>query len=194
MATAGLALFAVLSSGCATMFVDTGLKDVAASEYTQPPQVKPVQMLFNFQTKGAGNARATKFLAEEVNATVKASGLFSEIGSQPVAGGALISVTINNVPVTDNAFSKGFATGLTFGLAGNTVTDGYICVVDYTAAPGMPMLEAKTRHAIHTNIGAKKAPANGVRAKSPEEAVKTMTRQIVGNALKQLSNDPEFAK
>jgi hypothetical protein len=191
-ATLGVTLFAVLMSGCATMFVDSGLKDVAPTEYMKPPEPKPVQLLFNFQTKGAANARATKFLTDEVTRTVQGSGLFSSVGSQPVAGGALLSVTINNIPVTEDAFSKGFATGLTFGLAGNTVTDGYVCTLDYVAASGRPVMQVKTRHAIHTNVGAKKAPDNAVKAESPEMAVKTMARQIVGNGLKELSLDPGF--
>src|SRR5689334_22745467 len=124
---AAVAFAAMLMSGCATMYVDKGLKDVASSEYMKPPEPKPVQLLFNCQTKGAANARATKFLAEDVTKIVSGSGLFSSVSTAPMPGGALLSVTINNVPITDNAFSKGFATGLTFGLAGSQVTDGYIC-------------------------------------------------------------------
>jgi hypothetical protein len=191
-ATLGVLLSVVLMSGCATMFVDTGLKDVPASEYMKPPQPKPIQLLFNFQTKGAANARATKFLTDDVTRTVQSSGLFSSVSTQPVTGGTLLSVTINNVPVTEDAFSKGFATGLTFGLAGNTVTDGYVCTLDYSAAAGGQPIQVKTRHAIHTNVGAKKAPEHAVKAKSPEEAVRTMARQIVGNGLKDLSLDPRF--
>jgi hypothetical protein len=191
-ATLGVALFAIFMSGCATMFVDSGLKDVASTEYMKPPEPKPVQLLFNFQTKGAANARATKFLTDEVTSTVQDSGLFSSVSAQPVAGGALLSVVINNIPVTEDAFSKGFATGLTFGLAGNTVTDGYVCTLDYAASAGAPVMQVKTRHAIHTNVGAKKAPDHAVKAASPEAAVKTMARQIVGNGLKDLSVDPRF--
>lgn len=189
---AAVALVAVFMSGCASMYVDKGLKDVAASEYLKPPEPKPVQLLFNFQTKGAANARATKMLAEDVKKAVSGSGLFSSVSTDPVAGGALLSVTINNVPVTEDAFSKGFATGLTFGLVGSAVTDGYICTLDYLPATGRPQMQKKVRHAIHATIGAKKAPENGIKAKSMLDAVQTMTRQIVGNGLKDLSQDPGF--
>ncbi len=189
---AGLLLLALLTSGCATMYVDNGLKNVARSDFMASPQPRPVQLLFAFQTKGAANARATTQLSEQVTKTVTESGLFSSVSTAPVEGGALLSVTINNIPVTDDAFSKGFATGLTFGLAGSQVTDGYLCTIDYQAASGRPMLQAKVRHAIHTTLGAKKAPANGVKAKSIAEAVNTMTSQIVGNGLKDLSLNPAF--
>ena len=81
-----VAFVALLMTGCATMYVDNGLKEVASSEYMKPPEPKPVQLLFNFQTKGAANARATKFLAEDVQKTVAASGLFSSLSAEPVAG------------------------------------------------------------------------------------------------------------
>lgn len=192
IAATTVAALALMTTGCATMFVDSGLKDVPASDFMKPPAPKPVQLLFGFQTKGAPNARATKFLNDDVFNLVKASGLFSSVGTEPVEGGALLSVTINNVPVTEDAFAKGFATGLTFGLAGNTVTDGYVCTIDYLAGSGRPTLQTKTRHALHTNIGAKKAPPNAVKAKSATEAVKTMSNQIVANGLKDLSHDPGF--
>lgn len=189
---AGLLLLAMVTSGCATMYVDNGLKTVSKSDFMAPPAPKPVQLLFTFQTKGAANARATKQLSEQVTKTVMDSGLFSSVSTEPVTGGAMLSVRINNVPITEDAFSKGFATGLTFGLAGNQVTDGYVCTVNYQAVAGGTMLESKVRHAIHTTIGAKKAPENGVKAKSILEAVNTMTDQIVGNGLKELSHDPRF--
>jgi hypothetical protein len=191
-AAVAVAALSLLSTGCATMYVDKGLKDVSQSEYMKPPEPKPVQLLFNFQTKGAANARATKFLTEEVTKTVTASGLFSTVSTDPVPGGALLSITVNNVPITDNAFAKGFATGLTFGLAGSQVSDGYVCTIDYLPAAGRSQIQKKVRHAIHTTVGAKGAPENGIKAKSPTAAVQTMTRQIVGNGLKELSQDPAF--
>lgn len=190
--SAFLILAAAVLTGCSTMYVDNGLKDVSTAEYKHPSSAQPAQLLFTFQSKGAPNARATSFLKDQVLETVKASNLFSSVSTDPVPGGALLSVVINNVPVTDNAYSKGFATGLTFGLAGNVVTDGYVCTVDYSK-DGAAKIEKSTRHAIHTTIGAKGAPANATKAKSPDEAVKTMARQIVGNALKDLSADPQFA-
>jgi hypothetical protein len=189
---AAAAALSLLSTGCATMYVDKGLKDVAPAEYMKPPEPKPVQLLFNFQTKGAANARATKFLSEEVTRTVTSSGLFSSVSADPVTGGALLSITLNNVPITDNAFAKGFATGLTFGLAGSQVSDGYVCTIDYLPAAGRTQMQKKLRHAIHTTVGAKGAPDNGIKAKNPTEAVTTMARQIVGNGLKDLSLDPQF--
>ncbi len=98
-----LILAAVVLPGCATMYVDNGLKDVSATEYKKPTTPQPAQLLFAFQTKGVANARGTEFLKKQVTETVAASGLFSSVSTDPAPGGALLSVVINNVPITDNA-------------------------------------------------------------------------------------------
>jgi hypothetical protein len=183
----------VALTGCATHYVDGSVKDVPASQFTKPAQPKPAQLVFEFQTKGAANTRATEQIKPMVLDSLKASGLFAQVDDKPLAGGNLISVTINNVVLTDDAFSKGFMTGLTFGAAGSTVTDGYICTVKYLAAgPGGTAITKTTKHAIHTSLGSAGAPPNSVKAASIEEAVRTMVRQIVSNALSDLSRDPAF--
>jgi len=185
---------AVSATGCATHYVDTALKDVPPEKVVKVASPKPVQLLFEFQTKGATNARATDKLKAQTTDLVTKSRLFSEVSATPVQGNAVLSIVVNNVPLTDNAAAKGFATGLTFGLAGNTVTDGYICTMNYLPGNNTPKVTATVRHAIHTNIGAKGAPENAVKSASVTEAVETMMRQIVTNGLNTLASDPGFAK
>ncbi len=179
-------------TGCASFYVDTATREVPAEAYGKPASPHPVQVVFEFQTKGVANARASQYLAPLVMEQIKGSGLFSELKTTPVAGGALLSIVLNNVPLTDDAFGKGFVTGLTFGLAGSQVSDGYVCTMKYLAQPQAPAISSTARHAIHTVMGAKGAPANGARMDNLETAVKTMTRQIVSTALDALSHDPEF--
>lgn len=185
-------LFVALLSGCATHYVDTATTDVPLSAYKKVDTPKPVQVVFEFQTKGVANARATEHLKAQVIEQIKASGLFSSVEEKPVSGGATLGVTLNNVPLTDDIFGKGFVTGLTFGLAGSQVTDGYVCTVDYSANDQGSPVRKTARHAIHTVLGAKGAPSNAEPAKNIDEAVRTMTRQIVANALRDLSLDPLF--
>jgi len=40
------------------------------------------------------------------------------VSGDPTSNGALLNVTINNIPLTDNAEAKGFMTGFTLGLVG----------------------------------------------------------------------------
>jgi hypothetical protein len=181
-------------TGCIslTSYVDNGTKEVMASDFKKPAEAKPVQMLFEFQTKGVVNARVTDLMRERVTKQVGESGLFSTVGDKPVPNGALLSVTINNVPLTDNAYGKGFVTGLTLGAAGSEVTDGYVCTVKYLDAGTSQPIVKEVHHAIHSTIGAAAAPANSTKAESPAVAATIMTRQIVSQGLNELSRDPAF--
>lgn len=182
----------VLLTGCATHYVDGAVKEVPPSQFAKPTQPKPVQLVFEFQTKGAANARATEHVKPMVVDSLKTSGLFAQVEDKPVAGGALLSVNLNNVALTDEAFAKGFMTGLTFGLAGSTVTDGYQCTVSYLAPGASAPIIKTSKHAIHTALGASGTPPNGQKAASVEDAVRTMVRQVMGLALNDLSQDPQF--
>jgi hypothetical protein len=179
-------------TGCSSFYVDSTTQEVPVSQYRHVEPLHPVQVLFEFQTKGVTNAVATNLLKKSVLEQVDSSGLFSEVSEEPVADGALLGITLNNVPVDDDVFSKGFVTGLTFGLAGSQVTDGYVCSATYSDGTHSKPIVKRARHAIHTTVGASKAPDNAVKADNLEKAVKIMTRQVVSNVLNDLSNDAEF--
>ncbi|WP_157280991.1 hypothetical protein [Pelomonas sp. Root1237] len=181
-----------LLGGCASAYLDGSTKEIAAAQFKKPPAPAPVQVLFDFQTKGVANAQATAMLRDRVSAQVKASGMFSEVGSAAVPNGAVLSITLNNVPLTDNAFSKGFVTGLTFGLAGSQVSDGYICTATYRASGDAAPVVKQARHAIHTTMGAAATPGNATKMPNLQEAAFQMTNQVVSNVLNDISQDPSF--
>lgn len=182
----------LLVSGCASFYVDGTAGEADPAGFRKPDAPRPVQVLFEFRTKGVANDRGTGLLKPQVTDRVAASGIFSAVGDKPVAGAALLSITIDNVPISDDAFQKGFVAGLTLGLAGSVVTDGYVCTVQYRGSTDAPPIEKRTRHAIHTSLGASAAPPNATKAKNIDAAVTTMTRQIVDRALQDLSQDPDF--
>lgn len=188
----GLMSLMLLLSGCVNVYVDTMTQDLKPEQIRKVESPKPVQLLFEFQTKGATNSRATEHVKGDVLTHVKDSGLFSEVSAEPVRGGGILSLIIENVPLTQDAASRGFVTGLTFGLAGNVVTDGYVCTVVYANDANPGKITAVAKHAIHTAIGAQSAPVNAVESPSIDEAVKKMVRQIVTNALNNLAANPNF--
>lgn len=186
----GLLASMALLTGCASMYVDTATKEVPVTEFKQVANPKPVNVVFEFQTKGVPNSRATAFLKDQVIEQVKASQLFTVENGGSDAG--MLNITLNNMPITEDAAAKGFVTGLTFGLAGSTVSDGYICTISYLA-PGQTQPIVKTaRHAIHTTVGNATPPAGVVKAANAETAVRSMTREVVSNALNDLSHDQQF--
>lgn len=190
--TAMAVSLAVVLSGCASIYVDKATPEIPSSAFKKPASPKPVQVLVEFQTKGVANAAVTNLLAPKIIDQIKESGLFTDVRSTPAPDGSLLSVTLNNVPLTDDAFNKGFVTGLTFGLAGSQVSDGYVCTLKYTPTTQSTPITKTARHAIHTVLGAKEGPANGIKVDSFEIAAYTMTRQIVSTALDELSRDPGF--
>jgi len=179
-------------TGCVTPYVDGGVKEISSDTFKKPISPAPAQLIFEFQTKGVLNTQATGFLKTQVTEQVQTSGLFSSVSDAANQSGGLLTITLNNVPVTDDAFAKGFLTGFTFGVVGSTVTDGYVCTVKYFPSGKTEPVVKSTRHAIHTSIGATSGPVNATKMDSLEAAVRAMTRQIVSNALNDLSQDPSF--
>jgi len=190
---AGLLLLACgMLSGCLStkMYVDPVLPQVSKADIPVVPHPRPVQVLFEFQTKGNANASATGEIKPRVLAVAEQSGLFSSVSDTPANGEAgILKISINNVPVDKNAAAKGFGTGLTFGLAGTMVTDGYVCTASYSY--GGHTTETTVKHAIYTTIGNHAAP-QGLTPLQPADAVHQVADQLTWNALKQLADKQAF--
>lgn len=192
---AGLLLFAwccLLVAGCANFYVDKGLPEVAASELKAPSKPRPVQLFFQFETKGSANARATELLKAQVVDLVTRSGLFAAVQDAPSTDSGTLQITINNVPLSDDAMAKGFVTGLTLGLAGSVVGDGYVCNLQYKASDSATPIDLEVHHAIYTSIGATSGPEHATKVDNGETAIRTVARQAVMNLLLQLSQNAQF--
>lgn len=189
---AALAMTAVGGSAWAGAFLDGSLPDLKPEERVKVAQPRAAQMMFEFQTKGVANQRATTQVKTWVVETAQASGLFSTLGEAAVPDGGLLTITINNLP-SEGAASKGFVTGLTFGLKGSTVADYYDCTFEYAAAPGAPKVVKTLRHTIYFTIGATGAPENAVKMKNVMAAVEGMVRQSVSHGLNDLGRDAVFS-
>ena len=183
----------ILLGGCVSLkaHVDPALGYVAETEKAQIENPRPVQLVFEFQSKGAANARATKEMSDLVFRVVSESDLFSEVTKDPVEGGALLSITINNIP-QENAGAKGVATGLTLGLAGSTVSDFYEGQARFVAGSNAPEIGSEKQHAIHSVIGAGSSPEGMVPSANIQEAAETMTEQLVQHLVNELALQPEF--
>lgn len=190
-----IALIVLVSSfatACVNMYVDNGTKEISTSQFKKPVSTSDTQLIFEFRTKGAKNDRATNLLNEQIVEQVKSSGLFSNVSVAPVPSGAILSIVLDNIPLTDDAASKGFLTGFTFGLAGSQVSDGYVCTAKYLPPANGKSISTEAKHVIHTTIGNASTPVNATKAESIIIAVRTMTRQIVSNVLNNLSLDNDF--
>lgn len=190
-AIVGMLAASTMLTGCASFYVDTATKEVPVAQFKKPAHPKDVQLAFEFQTKGAPNSRATAMLQGQVTDQIVGSGLFalSNQGTQ----NAMLNISINNVPVDgQNPAAQGFVTGLTFGLVGSAVTDGYICTVSYLPPGQTKPIVTTAKHAVHVTLGNASAPSTAQKSASAEDAVRKMAREIVSNALNDLANAPEF--
>lgn len=179
--------------GCAAFYVDGHAPEVPAAQFKKPVTPAEVQLIWEFQTKGVPNARATEFLKARVQEQFAASGLFARVSDAPVPGGALLTATVNNVPLNDDAAAKGFVAGLTFGLAGQTVGDGYECTLRYLPArTGAAPVVASGKHVLYTSVGTGGPPPGAQKMAGIEEAITTVMRQLISRTLNDLSQAPAF--
>jgi hypothetical protein len=183
----------------AAVFVDATLGDVKPDQKVVVAHPQPVQLLFQFRTKGSPNMQGTKELKPQVLDAVKASGLFSDVSEAPVASGAILNVVIDNVldsAEQSAAAGQGFATGATLGIAGSTVREHYTCNIDYVGAPDAPKITRRATHLLLVQMGLihSGTPDNAVKVDGGiKGGVAVMTRQIVANPLNAIASDPAFA-
>lgn len=95
-----------------------------------------------------------------------------------------MSVTVNYL-VEKDATAKGFATGLSFGLARTMVTDRYELHASYQVDDRAP-LHKTYRHAMHSTIGNAKGP-EGLQPQDTQSAFKKVFEQLFLNLLTELS-------
>lgn len=194
-AVRGLAVLscAFVVTGCLSVksYVDPALPHVTKADIVATANPRPVQVAFEFRAKGSLNASVTAELQPRVVAVAAESGLFSTV-SKDAAGpdAGLLTLVIDNVSVDgENAAAEGFGTGLTFGLVGTMVTDGYIANMIYTR--GGQSTSVDVRHAVHSTIGNHSGPA-GMTAMAPQDAAFQVIDQIVWNGLDQLADKQAF--
>jgi len=191
---AGVLALALSLSACISTraYVDNSLGDPNYAALKKPAQPQPVQLLFEFQSKGVANANATDFLKSSVYEQVSQSGLFSQVSYLPVPSGKKLTVSINNVPATDDAVSKGVGVGLTFGLVGTGITDLYVCTASYLS-PGREPVTKEIKHSSYSTVGNKAGPP-GLKPLSLDQAVRTVVAQMLGKALQEIDDSSDLAQ
>lgn len=181
------------SAQAARYFVDNTLGDVPAEQAVTVAEPKPVQLLIEFKSNGAANARATRYVTPIVTRLVTESGYFSQVSTSPVEGGAVLSVVIDNIFDRDAAVRAGMETGSSFFLNGNAVADNYVGSAEYLRGDDTPSIKKEARHILITAIGRIGEPENATRARNQTEALETVLRQIVARTLHDVVSDPAFA-
>ena len=134
----------------------------------------------------------TNNLYTKVQEEVLQSGLFSEVKSMGNKDIPTLQISINNFAL-NNAHARGFLVGVTFGVAGSTVGDGFMCKLKYTKSGSTTPVEAATQHAIFTSLGLIHGRPVAKEVSTAAIAEDLMTRQCVKKLLLDLAQTPEFA-
>jgi hypothetical protein len=155
-----LSCMACLSTGCiaAKSYVDPQFRTASYMNIEPVAKPKPLVVESTFQSNGKESKQLRQAVRSRVTKVLHGSKLFYEADAAEKAQAAHLKIVVNNVGDVGAAFGKGFATGLTFGIVGSKVVDGYVMTATYTAPAGTPATKTY-KHAIHTTVGLKSAPA-----------------------------------
>ena len=185
---------AAIIAGCAKSYVDPTYKDASYDQLTASTAPVKVVLEFEFQTNGKKNNTAEKAVRPMLVDMLRDSRVVTPVeDTDQESGAGRLKITMNNVGDIGNAFAKGFGTGLTFGLIGSMVTDGYIFTAEYTPPGDENSISKSYEHALYTAIGNKSGP-DGLESMSPAEAFRAVLEDLVIVYLKDLQKDGYLAK
>ncbi len=99
-----------------------------------------------------------------------------------------IKITADNISDLKQALNKGFATGLTLGMAGNRVQDYYQFTCHYLNK-NQALYSTQYNHALITAIGNVAPPSDSTVQSNPKTAFASITKDIVINCLVDLQKN-----
>jgi hypothetical protein len=144
-------------SGCISTksFIDPTMPRVGYDDVKRAGEPLRLRLVVQFQRNGAPFPGADPTLRENAERVLLASGV---IVPDPQAAGE-IRVVVNNIADLAQARRRGFGTGASLGIAGNTVTDAYEMSVTISRGGKVAQREG-IKHALHTAIGNVSLPPN----------------------------------
>lgn len=177
-----ISVSALTMSGCLSMntYVDPQYSDLSFASVELSTDTA-YNLKTELLTNGKPNARGSKTMMEV------AEKVFTKGGISLDENAPGLNISCDNVADMGDAAAKGFGTGLTLGMMGSTVTDGYECTFTLDSEDGEM---AKTyKHALHSTIGNADAPIENVEAVSPIIGFEHMLEDLVIKFLMDIGED-----
>ncbi len=146
-------------SGCGMIqhsYVAPTVTEIDPSLLQRPKSPHKIRFTFEFQRNGEYRQDVTANVSKSARAKLELTGIV-KIVEENSSHLPHLKIIMNNVAAIGKAFGKGFVAGLSFGLAGQTVTDGYEFTAAYQIADKSPFLKSY-KHAIYTTQGIKEGP------------------------------------
>ena len=149
----------------------------------------PANTTFDLTTEFLRDGKPNKRAAAEIEKI--AAKVFTKAGITNAPEGAKLKITCNNIADMGAAAAKGFGTGLTLGLAGSTVTDGY--QFTFEMEQGGSTVTKTYDHAIHSTVGNAEAPIANVEAVTTIVAFEEVFEDVMLSFLKDMSESNMIA-
>lgn len=185
-----LLVFVYMLAACTSTrsFVDPTFPKMSYDDIQKSQSVKKLKLTVEFQRNGERFEKAEPLLKDSTERVLRASGLVL-----PDAQGTdgTIHVVVNNLADIGGAVGKGIGTGLTFGLAGSTVTDAYEMQLNITAG-GKTFTRSDVKHALHTAIGRTQTP-DGLETMPSNVAFERVLEQMLLRVLKEYQSSEATA-
>ena len=177
---------ALALGGCISLksYVDPTYAKSGYEDLIKPAQATALKVTVEFSRNGTRLPRADDELRGHVERVLRGSGLVAP--SDTSANGEIL-VAVDNVGDVGKAAAKGFGTGLTFGLAGSTVEDGYVMTVTLSTS-GKTLTKSGYKHVLISTIGNQKGP-EGLAPTTAAAGFGTIVEQMLLNALRDLQKD-----
>lgn len=147
-----------------------------------------LKLTVEFQRHGEVYPKAESILRDSAERILRATSFI--IPSEEGAVGD-IKIIVNNTGDRGAAAAKGFGTGLTFGLIGNTVQDNYDLTMIITIK-GKTITKSDIHNSIFTAIGNTSVPS-GVQTSTVSVAFSKVLEQMILQGLKELQNTKELS-
>ena len=181
-----MALAACLAalSGCISThsYVDPQYRHASYSDLRRPNPPYVLAVKVEFERNGEARPAVDPEIRADIERSLRASGVALPYdGTQPATGE--ISFVLNNLANVAGGAAKSFGTGMTYGLVGSHLTDGYEMHVRLTQ--GDVVTERSYQHAIVTTVGHASGP-KGVTPVNLGTAVNQVIDDLVLNSLKDL--------
>lgn len=177
---------AIALTGCISpkSYLDPSQPKISYTDLTRPAKPIPLRLTTEFQRNGEPNPKANPTLLDGSSRILRASGLIDPDGVNSVGS---INIIVNNVADIASAATKGFGTGLTFGLVGSTVSDNYELTMTISMND-KSITKSGIKNGIATAIGNTSTPA-GVETFTPSLAFQKVLEQMILQALKEIQAD-----
>ncbi len=169
-------------------YVDPSSQKYTYEDVKRRSEPLKLKLTVEFQRHGEVYPKAESTLRDSAERTLRATG-FIIPAEEGTAGD--IKIIVNNTGDRGAAAAKGFGTGLTFGLIGNTVQDNYDLTMIITIK-GKTITKSDIHNSIFTAIGNTSVPS-GVQTSTVSVAFSKVLEQMILQGLKELQTTKELS-